>query len=220
MPQPEEPTPADPRMRVSVRALCAFGARAGDLDFRFTPSPTPLEGLRGHQRAAARRPPSHLTEVRLQTRHANMTVHGRADGYDPVQRRVEELKTCRGGFEGIKSNHRALAWAQANTYAHMLCERDGLDDIEVAVVYMDVATDAEHVEARRCAADELRTAFTRLCEAYLAWAQQEHAHRMGRNAALESMRFPFPDFRAGQRTLAAAIYRAHRDRKTLLAEAR
>ena len=31
--------------RVSVRALCEFTAKVGDLDLRFTPSPTALEGI-------------------------------------------------------------------------------------------------------------------------------------------------------------------------------
>ena len=30
---------------IAVRALCEFTAKTGDLDLRFTPSPTALEGL-------------------------------------------------------------------------------------------------------------------------------------------------------------------------------
>ena len=33
---------------VAVRALCEFTAKAGDLDLRFTPSATALEGIAGH----------------------------------------------------------------------------------------------------------------------------------------------------------------------------
>ena len=32
---------------VSVRALCDFTARRGDLDLRFTPTPTAQEGTKG-----------------------------------------------------------------------------------------------------------------------------------------------------------------------------
>jgi hypothetical protein len=44
----------DGRYVVAVRALCEFTAKQGDLDLRFTPSATALEGLAGHQIAAAR----------------------------------------------------------------------------------------------------------------------------------------------------------------------
>jgi hypothetical protein len=32
---------------VAVRALCEFSAKVGDLDLRFTPSPTAQEGIEG-----------------------------------------------------------------------------------------------------------------------------------------------------------------------------
>ena len=40
---------------VAVRALCEFAAKLGDLDLRFTPSPTSQQGIAGHQTVAARR---------------------------------------------------------------------------------------------------------------------------------------------------------------------
>ena len=40
---------------VAVRAMCEFTARRGDLDLRFTPAPTSLEGMAGHLAVAGRR---------------------------------------------------------------------------------------------------------------------------------------------------------------------
>ena len=34
---------------VAVRALCEFTAKVGDLDLRFTPSPSAQEGIVGHR---------------------------------------------------------------------------------------------------------------------------------------------------------------------------
>ena len=42
-------------LQVSVRTLCHFTARSGDLDLRFTPSPTGVEGIAGHQTVTSRR---------------------------------------------------------------------------------------------------------------------------------------------------------------------
>ena len=39
---------------VAVRAMCEFTARRGDLDLRFTPAPTSLEGMAGHITVAGR----------------------------------------------------------------------------------------------------------------------------------------------------------------------
>lgn len=40
---------------VAVRAMCEFTARAGDLDLRFTPAPSALEGIAGHATVVSRR---------------------------------------------------------------------------------------------------------------------------------------------------------------------
>mgnify|MGYP000452705326 CR=1 FL=1 len=42
-------------LSVAVRALCEFTARAGDLDLRFTPAPSALEGVEGHAVVQKRR---------------------------------------------------------------------------------------------------------------------------------------------------------------------
>ncbi|MDB5843630.1 MAG: ATP-dependent helicase, partial [Polaromonas sp.] len=48
---------------VAVRALCEFTAKQGDLDLRFTPSPTAQEGIAGHALVASRRGAGYQAEV-------------------------------------------------------------------------------------------------------------------------------------------------------------
>ena len=43
------------RYTVAVRTLCEFTAKQGDLDLRFTPSPTALQGMAGHCEVTSRR---------------------------------------------------------------------------------------------------------------------------------------------------------------------
>ncbi|MCK7494648.1 MAG: hypothetical protein MZW92_28440 [Comamonadaceae bacterium] len=43
-------SPAAPRYTVPVRALCAFAAKSGDLDLRFTPAPSAADGVAGAPR--------------------------------------------------------------------------------------------------------------------------------------------------------------------------
>ncbi len=50
---------------VAVRTLCDFAAKQGDLDLRFTPSPTAQEGTAGHRTVASRRQPGYRAEVSL-----------------------------------------------------------------------------------------------------------------------------------------------------------
>src|SRR5690606_15737690 len=78
--------------RVAVRALCEFTAKEGDLDLRFTPSPTAQEGIAGHQTVVSRRGGHYLAELPLSGTYPGLLVSGRADGYDPEANRLEEIK--------------------------------------------------------------------------------------------------------------------------------
>ena len=51
---------------VAVRALCEFTAKVGDLDLRFTPSPSAQEGIAGHRTVASRRSAHYQNEVALE----------------------------------------------------------------------------------------------------------------------------------------------------------
>ena len=59
---------------VAVRALCEFAARRGDLDWRFTPSPTSQQGIAGHALVASQRGPSYRREVALEGRWGERLV--------------------------------------------------------------------------------------------------------------------------------------------------
>jgi len=204
---------------VAVRALCEFTARRGDLDLRFTPAPTSLEGMAGHLTVAGRRTSSYETEIALTGTHRNLTVRGRADGYDPLARRLEEIKTFRGDLARMPANHRTLHWAQALVYGHLLCRARGLAGLDVALVYFDIGSQKETVLTQTHTARELEIFFVEQCESFLDWAVQEDAHRVARNAALAALQFPHGQFRSGQRELAVSVYRAARDGKPLMAQA-
>ena len=204
---------------VAVRALCEFTAKQGDLDLRFTPSPSAQEGIAGHAVVAARRGDGYRTEVALSGQWAGVQVRGRADGYDEHERLVEEIKTHRGRADAIPDNHRHLHWAQVRVYGHLLCTELELERINLALVYYDIGSGVETVLRETRDAAWLEDHFKDLCQRFAAWAASEAAHRAARNAALTELRFPHADFRPGQRQLAESIYRANASGRCLLAQA-
>ncbi|WP_298932386.1 ATP-dependent DNA helicase [uncultured Ramlibacter sp.] len=204
---------------VAVRALCEFTAKQGDLDLRFTPSPSAQEGMAGHLAVAARRRGSYEAEVSLQGEYRELRVRGRADGYDSARNLLEEIKTHRGALERQPANHRALHWAQARVYGWLLCQERGLQEINLALVYYDIGSQDETVFTELHSADALREFFEGLCGRFLDWARQELAHRAARDAALNTLAFPHAQFRTGQRELAEAVYKVAAKGRCLLAQA-
>ena len=204
---------------VAVRELCEFAAKRGDLDLRFTPAPSALEGMAGHALVAARRGPGYQTELSLSGDHGPLHVRGRADGYDPARQRLEEVKTFKGRLERQPSSHRHLHWAQAKVYGWLLCRQQGLSALDIALVYLDVGSQQETLFTEHCTAAELQRHFEQQCERFLAWAAQQLAHREARDGALQALAFPLDGFRAGQRPLAEAVYKAATAGRCLLAQA-
>lgn len=204
---------------VSVRALCQFTSKHGDLDRRFMPGPTAQEGMLGHTRAAMRRGRHYETEISLTATQDRLRIRGRADGFDAAEHRLDEFKSHRGAIERMPANHRSLHWAQLKAYGAMLCRRDNCDHVDLALVYFDVDSQSETILKERFSASALEDFFRGACAQFSEWADHEMRHRTARDAALSRMTFPYPAFHAGQRQLAEAAYKAAHQGRCVLAQA-
>ncbi|MBH2033012.1 MAG: ATP-dependent DNA helicase [Pseudomonadales bacterium] len=205
--------------RVAVRALCEFTAKVGDLDLRFTPSPTALEGIVGHRTVASRRSEGYQSEVALEGQYQALSVKGRADGYDPAQNCLEEVKTYRGDLTRQPANHRLLHWAQAKVYGWLMCQKLHLAQINLALVYFDIVSEKETCLVERFDAATLQQFFEHQCRLFLLWAEQEMVHREARNRGVQNVAFPHIDFRPGQRHLAESVFKAVSTGQCLMAQA-
>ena len=202
-----------------MRSLCELTAKKGSLDQRFTPSPTALEGMMGHQIVTSRRAYSYQTEVSLAGEFQNIYVRGRADGYDPDLNQLEEIKTYKGHLDRMPGNHRQLHWAQAKIYGYLMCEERNLANIKIALIYYNVTSKDETPFIEEFTAFELKIYFERHCEMLQAWAEQELAHRASRNEQLTRINFPHAEFRSGQRMLAESVYKTAKLKRSLMIQA-
>jgi Rad3-related DNA helicase len=219
-PDPEASCGPSPAFTVAVRTLCEFAAKHGDLDARFTPSPTSEQGLAGHRSVVQSRGPGYVAEVGLQGHHGRLRVRGRADGVDVERQLVEEIKTYRGSLARMPANQRDLHWAQAKVYAWLLCQQHQASTWNVALVYFHADRQEEAPPmVQAVAAAELQGFFEALCERYMAWAASEAAHREQRDKSLARLAFMHGSFRDGQRALAEAVFLAARHGRCLAAQA-
>lgn len=173
----------------------------------------------GHGTVTARRPPGYQTEIPLTGEYKNIFIRGRADGYDPQDNLLEEIKTFKGLLERMPDNHRHLHWAQAKIYARLLAEERGLKEINAALVYFNVSSKNEFPLVESFSADDLDAYFAQQCEKLQAWADREVAHRQARETALAALKFPHAEFRAGQRFLSESVYKTTSLGRCLMAQA-
>ena len=125
----------------------------------------------------------------------------------------------RGRAAEIPENRRRLHWAQLQTYGALFCQARGLAEIRLALVYFDVDSREEEETTEVFGAAELESLFMARCGQFEAWARDEARHRRARDGALAGLAFPQAPFRAGQRELAEAVYRAAKQGRCLLAQA-
>ncbi|RML92284.1 hypothetical protein ALQ88_04199, partial [Pseudomonas savastanoi] len=207
------------RYVVAVRALCEFTAKVGDLDLRFTPSPTAQEGIAGHRTVASRRGADYQAELSLSGDYRELTVRGRVDGYDAGRNQLEEVKTYRGELDAMPANHRRLHWAQVKVYGWLLCQRLQLEQVTLALVYFNIVSEQETLIREPFSATTLQQFFEQQCTIFLGWAQQQMAHTQALHKTLGSLKFPHASFRTGQRVLAESVYKAVSTGCCLMAQA-
>lgn len=208
---------------VAVRDLAQFCYRGGDIDHRFTPSPTGVEGTRGHQQVYRRRPPSYQPEYPLIYRQLiggqNLLLRGRADGYDPEQNLVEEIKTCRVPFTHIPQSLSQLHLAQARLYAAMLAMELDLEQVAVRLTWFNIDSAEERALSQLYTRDELDTFLQASLQRLVSWLVTLAELRRDRDQSARALAFPHGEFRPGQREMAELVYKCLDQGGQLLLEA-
>ena len=196
---------------VTVRELARFCHRSGDIDYRFTASPTAEQGIEGHQRLFRRRADSYQrefsVEALLPTAGPALRIRGRADGWDPECRLLEEIKTCRVDPARIPEPVTRLHLAQARLYAALIARAEGLDSLTVRLTWYDIDQDREYPLDQYYSAAELEAFLLATVKRYGDWLALLGRLHVARDLSLEVLQFPHPEFRPGQRDTAELVYK-------------
>lgn len=197
-----------------------FCHRSGDIDYRFRPSPTGVQGTEGHQRVYRNRPASYQSEYSVQYRvSGELLLRGRADGYDPESGIVEEIKTCRVRPESIPESITRLHMAQARLYAAMIAEQEGREQLEVRLTWFNIDDDRELSLEQVYSREELLAFLQESLGQFSSWLSVISRLHRARDASLEALQFPHREFREGQRDIAELVYKCIDQEGQLLIEA-
>ena len=210
-------------LAVTVTDLVRFCHRSGDIDHRFTPSPTGAQGIDGHQRLYARRPASyireHPVEYRLEQPDLTLALRGRADGFDPQQGLVEEIKTCRVPPDSIPDEIARLHLAQGRLYAAMIATEQRIEQLAVRVTWLNIDSDEEVSNTETFSAGELAEFLDDTLARFAHWLRLQARLQQQRDASLAGLAFPLGEFRPGQRNIAELAYKCIDQGGQLLLEA-
>lgn len=203
-------------LRLSVRRLVEFLLRQGSIDNRFTGFDRALEGARIHrrlQRSATKQHPDYKAEVALRQEYLcediSYTVEGRADGIftdsDGIMV-IDEIKTTALPMAEITEDHAPEHWAQGMVYAAIYALQNNCERMGIQLTYYQVDEEESVVFRRERTAEELAAFVLDLLTRYAPWARRAARWQAESRASFATLRFPFSDYRPGQRAMVREVY--------------
>jgi DNA excision repair protein ERCC-2 len=203
---------AKPVHTAQVREVVEFALRRGDLgaERQFVGSDRALAGIRGHQKIQRSRPSGYQTEIPVEhTVDAGefaVRIRGRIDGLlaTPLEVLLEEIKTVQGTWDHVAN---PLHWAQAKFYGFIHSHSHALNEIAIQLAYLELETGKVTEFRQVFTFAELADFFAATTAIYVDWLRERHQWCLARDESIQTMAFPFPAYRPGQRELAVAAYR-------------
>ena len=185
------------------------------------------EGSRLHSEYQGKQSSSYMSEyplaVALTVDEIDILLEGRADGIikrsdgnyviDEIKTTVEELK---------KFHDDNLEWhlGQAKCYAYMFAKANDLDYIGIKLTYIRQGKEKEQfIDSYQFNYLELEQFVLDLINEYLEFYNIIFNKLEKRNKSIESLLFPFKNYRSGQRELAKYAYATAKKGKRLFVEA-
>lgn len=201
-------------LRLSVHQLVDFLLRKGDIDNRVFNRSSMQEGSRLHTVYQNKQGSDYLSEYPLRCEftvdEVTVLLEGRADGI--IKRKngdfiIDEIKTTVAPLKEFKEENLAWHLGQAQCYALMFALEQKLDHIGVRLTYIRQGNEKEkNVEDYPFFVSELNQFVRSLLEDYLSFYNIIFRQQEERNVSIETLKFPFPKYRDGQRNLAKYCY--------------
>ncbi|MBQ7063682.1 MAG: ATP-dependent DNA helicase [Firmicutes bacterium] len=231
------------RIHVSIRQMVEFICRRGDLKSGGFRSPErALEGTRVHQKLQRSRGSDYQSEVPVSLivkleDGLELEVEGRIDGLrrmapelllvegleigsdESEVLEIEEIKSTYAAPERLSFDYEPTHRGQLLCYSHILCEQEGLSGALMRLTYFQMESETEHSFHEWWSRDRLASFFDETVREYAKWIRWQLAHNEARTDALERLAFPFADYREGQRTMAAYVYRSIQEETDLFLQA-
>ncbi len=210
---------------ISVRNLIEFVMRSGDIDNSFKSMDRALEGTRAHQKVQKEYGEGYRAEVSL--KHSfdfgeySFHIEGRADGIYHLEDLaiIDEIKSTSRDIDLIEKDYNPLHWAQAKVYGFIYCVQNNLKKIDIQVTYFHIESEEVKKFKEEFSIESLYDFLEDIVNRYVDWAQTSFDWEEKRDASIEKLKFPFKEYRSGQRELAVSVYKTIKEKKRLYSKA-
>jgi DNA excision repair protein ERCC-2 len=200
-------------LHLSVHDIVDLMLRTGDLDTRIFNRSTMMEGTKMHlQYQREQRIPGYQSEVSLHHDYTyrDLVLHvlGKADGLyiDHDTLVIEEIKTTIADVKDFASKHQKWHIMQAAFYGHMYALEHDYKHILIRLIYLNQGNKDRHEMTFEFTLEEIEKDVQGVIDEYGAFYQLTRLHRETLLKSLPTLKFPFTQYRQGQRALAKYVY--------------
>lgn len=211
-------------IQLSVRSLVESLYLGGDLVSSSQSTQRANLGSQIHRMLQSQQKQTYAAEVYLKiTTELDdfcFTIDGRADGIITTEEGViiDEIKTTYLPYEEISEDH-FVHFAQAYIYAYIYAKQHTLKTISIQLTYYQLEDKKTKCFLHEKPFQELETFYMDTLKEYLKWAHLKRSIEETSKSSLQLLRFPFSEYRKGQRQFAVGVYKTILDKDTLFAQA-
>ena len=212
-------------IKLSVRELVEFVYKSGDLNIKSMNADRAMEGIRAHKLLQSQMGKNYKKEYFLkhefEFNNIKFNIEGRADGIIIEENFVivDEIKSTYLNLDMIDDNHNLAHEGQAKCYAYIYSLQNKIQEIYVQLRYYNLDIKTTKVLSKKYSFTELELFFYDLLNRYIDWAKTFIDLNKIRTETINNLKFPFENYRYGQRDFSVAVFKTIKSGKNLFAQA-
>jgi Rad3-related DNA helicase len=217
-----------PSIKLSVRQLVEFNYMGGDINTKSMSPDRALEGIKAHKILQTEMVVKGLNYqkeffLKHEFEYNNILfyIEGRADGIieDNDFVIVDEIKSTYLNLDSIMDDHNLAHIAQAKVYAYIYSLQHELKNINVQLRYYNLDSNKTKTFTYELTFEYLELFFYDLLDGYIDYANTIILLNEQRKETINELKFPFDNYRSGQRNFSVAVYKTIKEGKKLFVEA-
>ena len=211
--------------KVGVRDLVTFLYQSGDLSSENFQNVVALEGINAHQHIQGQYDIDDISEYPIEYMSKiegyEFTLSGRIDGVKKKLNdyRLEEIKSTKKNIFDDYFFYSNEHLAQLKLYSYMFMKNNHLFDLNTELTYIQISDYKTRGFEFYFTLEELEPFYIESLTNYLQWLQILEAHQIKKEASIETLKFPFGEYRKGQREMMTYVYSSVKQKETLFAVA-
>ena len=215
-------------IKESVRGIIEYVLKTGSLDDRYMGKSRALEGTLAHQKLQSSNESiysQYQKEVRMEhvfeIGDVTLLVEGRSDGIiiEDNNIYIEEIKSTMKSLIYIDEDYNELHWAQGKFYAYIYSIQNKLEEINIRLSYFNIETEEVKSFDKRFRFNELEEYIDFIINEYKKWILLKSKLNSIRNESIKALKFPFDNYRKGQKELAVTCFNTIKEKAVLFAQA-